>query len=80
MSMDNYIFISGAPLWVFLGIAIIFVIFFIVLGCAYIKECRENQYYKERCHKLCRELSILQLNAIDDDFKRWKANGDRSKE
>lgn len=62
--MDNYIIISGAPLWVCLGLLAGIFICFILLGRSYIKEYRENQYYKDKCHRLCREISVLQLNAI----------------
>jgi len=67
--MDNYIIVSGAPLWVCLGLIAVIFICLIILGRSYIKECRENQHYKDKCHKLCRELSILQLNAMSNDVK-----------
>ena len=77
--MDNYIIISGAPLWVFLGLMVIIFICFIFLGCSYIKECRENQYYKDKCHRLCRELSVSQLNAISNEIKVGNIKANRSK-
>lgn len=61
--MDNCILISGAPLWVILGFAAMVMIEFIILGCAYIKECRDKQYYHDKYRALCREHSYLQLNA-----------------
>ena len=69
MSMDNYITISGAPLWVCLGLIAVIFICLIILGRSYIKECRENQYYKDKCHRLCRELSICQLEAMSQDVR-----------
>ena len=73
--MDNYIIISGAPLWVCLGLVAVIFICFILLGCFYVKECRENQYYKDKCHKQCRELSILRLDAISNDIKAGNSDG-----
>ncbi len=67
--MDNYIIISGPSLWVFLALLAIIIIGFLIMGRSYLKAERGKQYYQERCHKLCRELSILQLNAMSNDVK-----------
>ena len=67
--MDNYITISGSSLWAFLILLAIIIIGFLVMGYSYLKAEKDKQYYQERCHKLCRELSILQLNAMSNDVK-----------
>ena len=77
--MENYIIISGAPLWALLGLIAVLFICLIVIGCSYVNECRENQHYKDKCHKLCRELSILQLTAMENKV-RCTPNADRSKQ
>ena len=73
--MSNYIYVSGEAMWVFLALLAIIIIGFWIMGYSYLKTERDKQYYQERCHKLCRELSILQLSAIRGD-----TNGDRSEE
>ena len=67
--MDNYIILSGAQLWVFLALLAIIIIGFLIMGRSYLKAERDKRYYQERCHKLCRKISILQLNAMSNDVK-----------
>lgn len=67
--MSNYIYVSGEALWVFLALLAIIIIGFLIMGYSYLKAERDKQYYQERCHKLCRELSILQLSAISNEVK-----------
>lgn len=75
MSMSNYIYVTGEAMWAFLALLAIIIIGFLIMGYSYLKAERDKQYYQERCHKLCREISILQLSAIRGD-----TNGDRGKE
>lgn len=77
--MDNYIIISGPSLWVFLVLLAVIIIGFLAMGHSYLKAEKDKQYYQERCHRLCRELSISQLNAISNDVKVGNVNANRSK-
>lgn len=67
--MDNYIILSGAQLWVFLALLAIIIIGFFIMGYSYLKAERGKQYYQERCHRLCRKLSICQLEAMSQDVR-----------
>ena len=79
-SMENYLLISGAPLWVGLVLICMILICIAIVGTSYVKEIRENEYHKEKCHKLTREISALKLELMCYELKVGKINGDRSQQ
>ena len=77
--MDNFILISGPSLWALLGLIAVITVALIVLGVSYVKECRDKQYYHDKYRALCREHSILQLEALSSEVKVGNCIGNRSK-
>lgn len=75
--MDNYIFLTGIELWLFVFFIALVAVSSIVVGFSYVKERREKEHWHQKYRSLCRQYSYLQLNA---EMKGVKFNADRSKE
>ena len=58
--MENYIFISGIPLWIFLVLLSLIVLSLILLGRAYITTANENVRLKQHNTRLRQENILLE--------------------
>ena len=60
--MNNYIVISGLPLWICLGILFLIFICMLILGINYIRAEKERQKYKEKYRNLLHEYNVVALD------------------
>ena len=67
--MDNYIFVSGSALWVFIACVVIVLITCIILGCGHIKTLNENYKLKLENEMLNRELEEKRKLVYKTTFK-----------
>ena len=75
--MSNYITISGASIWVLLGLLALILIALVALGVSYVKAERDKEHYQTKYRCLVREYSLLQLDA---ELRGRGVIGNRSEE
>ena len=67
--MNSFIYVDGIVLWVCVGIFLLVLTTFVIVGCAYIKAERDNYVLKDKNKKLRLELSVTQEALYKAKFK-----------
>lgn len=56
--MENYVFVSGAVLWVIIGLIAMMILWFIIAGNAYLKNVRELEKVNRELEKAEDRLAV----------------------
>lgn len=72
--MNSCIYIDGFSLWVLLAMAVLLIAGFIILGCGYTEELRNNDRLKARLKEYEAESEERTLSEYKERFMRNAAN------